>query len=91
MEYQLLTGYLIVKLDLFVNVWKYSFDYNQCSITFILNGTFFICLHIVIWYEVFLSNMNNLQEILWFQIASSFIVLHTPQSSGAGSSPPDAV
>ena len=30
-----------------------------------------ICLHTVVWYQVFLFNTNNLQTVLWFQVFSS--------------------
>ena len=38
----------------------------------------FFCLHIVVWYQVFLSNTNNLLTILWFQVfLSNTNNLHT--------------
>ena len=30
-----------------------------------------ICLHTVIWFQVFLSNSNNLQTVVWFQVTNN--------------------
>ena len=30
-----------------------------------------ICLHTVLWFQVFLSNTNNLQAITWFQVTNN--------------------
>ena len=34
-----------------------------------------ICIHTVIWYQVFLSNANNLQAILWFKCNYFYLII----------------
>ena len=44
------------------NFYPYSFKYSYLII---------ICLHTVIWFQVFLSNTNNLLAIIWFQVTNN--------------------
>ena len=55
MAYQFLMDYLMPKFYSFVNVYH----------TNIFNLSIIICLHTVVWFQVFLSNTNNFQTDLF--------------------------
>ena len=79
--YQLLMGYLMLKFDPFANffiviitiflvfiaIFKCTFWYYflHCYIkySYLIN----INLHLVVWFQVFLSNTNNFQAIICFK------------------------
>ena len=70
MAYQLLRGNLIPRFDSFLNVWLWSELYFQCSIAFFkLYFSFaYKFLFGLLWYQVFLSNTNNLHTVVWFKV-----------------------
>ena len=56
-------GYLMLKFDSFPNVYSFAFF----LLNFFIYSSSIICLDKVIWFQAFLSNIDNSYTFIWFQ------------------------
>ena len=69
MGFQLFMGYLMLKLDTFLNDYNHNYVSNIPLHFFYLS--IIICLHTVTRYQLFISNTNNLHKFTWLKIFQS--------------------